>query len=142
MWGGIINWGGDKIPSPSQEYASKVYDDMFYSESGTVNQLRPETVESLYYMWYFTRNEKYRKWGREIFDAFERQSKAKYGYAVVEELHVDAKNGGVLQSERADMESFWVGETLKYFLLLFSPPETLDLSRYVLTTEAHPLRVF
>lgn len=37
-------------------------------------------------------------------------------------------------------QSWFFAETLKYFYLLFSPDKTLSLSRWVLNTEAHPLR--
>jgi len=36
------------------------------------NLQRPETVESLFYMWRITGEEKYREWGWEMFEAFER----------------------------------------------------------------------
>lgn len=39
------------------------------------------------------------------------------------------------------MESFWLAETLKYLWLLFGPPEDLPLDKWVLNTEAHPLRI-
>jgi len=39
------------------------------------------------------------------------------------------------------MESFVLAETLKYYYLLFSPPDFLSLDEYVFNTEAHPLRV-
>ena len=39
------------------------------------------------------------------------------------------------------METFWLVESLKYFLLLFSDDSLLDLNTHVLNTEAHPLRV-
>ena len=39
------------------------------------------------------------------------------------------------------METFWLAESLKYFLLLFSDDGLLDLNTHVLNTEAHPLRV-
>jgi mannosyl-oligosaccharide alpha-1,2-mannosidase len=38
------------------------------------------------------------------------------------------------------MESFWMAETLKYFYLIFAEPELISLDKYVLNTEAHPLR--
>ncbi len=38
------------------------------------------------------------------------------------------------------MESFWLAETLKYFYLIFSEPNLIDLDEYVLNTEAHPLK--
>lgn len=39
-----------------------------------------------------------------------------------------------------EMESFWLSETLKYFYLLYSTPDTISLDDYVLNTEAHPFR--
>ena len=39
------------------------------------------------------------------------------------------------------MQSFWVAETLKYLLLLFSDDDVLSLETSVINTEAHPLRV-
>lgn len=38
-------------------------------------------------------------------------------------------------------QSWFFAETLKYFYLLFSPDEALDLSAWVFNTEAHPLAV-
>jgi len=45
---------------------------------------------------------------------------------------------------RNKMESFWLGETLKYFYLLFSdnPAGLIPLDRYVFNTEAHPLLIY
>lgn len=39
------------------------------------------------------------------------------------------------------MPSFFVAETLKYLLLLFSPRDVLPLTEFVFNTEAHPVRV-
>ena len=39
------------------------------------------------------------------------------------------------------MQSFWLAELLKYAWLLFSPDEVMPLDKWVLNTEAHPLRV-
>lgn len=39
-------------------------------------------------------------------------------------------------------QSWFFAETLKYFYLLFSPDEAMDLSRWVFNTEAHPLAVW
>jgi mannosyl-oligosaccharide alpha-1,2-mannosidase len=38
------------------------------------------------------------------------------------------------------MESFWLGETLKYFYLLYSSPDLISLDDWVLNTEAHPFK--
>ena len=39
-----------------------------------------------------------------------------------------------------NQESFWPGETLKYFYLLFADPELVSLDEFVFNTEAHPFR--
>lgn len=44
---------------------------------------------------------------------------------------------------RDKMESFFLGETLKYLFLLFSDDtELLSLDSYVFNTEAHPLPIW
>ena len=44
---------------------------------------------------------------------------------------------------RDKMESFFLGETLKYLYLLFSDdPDLLSLDAYVFNTEAHPLPIW
>ena len=40
------------------------------------------------------------------------------------------------------MQTFWLAETLKYLLLLFSDDDALDLTTHVINTEAHPLQAF
>lgn len=39
-----------------------------------------------------------------------------------------------------EMESFWLGETLKYFYLVFEDWHVVGLDEWVLTTEAHTFR--
>ena len=38
-------------------------------------------------------------------------------------------------------QSFFLAETLKYLYLIFSDDDAMDLDRWVLNTEAHPLPV-
>ncbi|KAL5675064.1 hypothetical protein ACJX0J_011195, partial [Zea mays] len=44
------------------------------------NILRPETVESLMYLWRLTGNKTYQDWGWDIFQAFEKNSRIESGY--------------------------------------------------------------
>jgi mannosyl-oligosaccharide alpha-1,2-mannosidase len=95
--------------------------------------LRPETAESLFYLYRLTGDEQYRRWGAQLFDAIVRNSKVDAGYSSVKDVeHVPTR-------KLDDMQSFVLAETFKYLYLLFSPAETLDLRRYVLNTEGHPL---
>jgi len=94
--------------------------------------LRPEIVESTYYLHHFTRDPQYRKMGEKIFDDFVKYCRVDAGYAALKDV--------VTKEKRDEMESFVLAETFKYFYLLFAPPDTLDFDKVVFNTEAHLLR--
>jgi mannosidase alpha-like ER degradation enhancer 2 len=94
--------------------------------------LRPEIIESAYYLYFFTHDERYREMGRTFFDSLVRYCRTDDAYAALKDVRT---------KEKADeMESFFLAETLKYLYLLFAPRETLDLNTSVFNTEAHPIR--
>jgi mannosidase alpha-like ER degradation enhancer 2 len=95
-------------------------------------QLRPEIMESAYYLHFFTQDPRYREMGRTFFADLVSCCRTKAGYAALS--NVETK-------EKADrMESYFLAETLKYLYLLCAPRETLDLGQVVFNTEAHPIR--
>ncbi|XP_049304596.1 endoplasmic reticulum mannosyl-oligosaccharide 1,2-alpha-mannosidase [Bactrocera dorsalis] len=102
------------------------------------NLLRPEFVESLYYFYALTGNRTYQDMGWNIFQAFEKHTKVAYGYTSIGNVK------HIFNTRLRDMmESFWLGETLKYFYLLFSDNrKEIDLDKWVINSEAHlvPLR--
>jgi len=103
--------------------------------AGSANMLRPEVVESLFYMHYYTGDPKYRRMAYDIFSAFQKHSKTAHGYARVDDVRE-------IPVRLADEQpTWWFAETLKYLYLTFSPRETLDLERWVLNTEAHPMKI-
>ncbi|XWS20644.1 hypothetical protein CRYUN_Cryun31cG0120400 [Craigia yunnanensis] len=97
------------------------------------NILRPETVESLFYLWRLTGNKTYQEWGWNIFQAFEKNSRIESGYVGLKDVNTGVKDNM--------MQSFFLAETLKYLYLLFSPPTVIPLDEWVFNTEAHPLRI-
>ncbi|GAB4849953.1 mannosyl-oligosaccharide alpha-1,2-mannosidase [Ancistrocladus abbreviatus] len=97
------------------------------------NILRPETVESLFYLWRLTGNKTYQEWGWNIFQAFEKNSRVESGYVGLKDVNTGVKDNM--------MQSFFLAETLKYLYLLFSPPTVIPLDEWVFNTEAHPLRI-
>merc|ERR1712107_128444 len=98
--------------------------------------LRPEIIESLFYMHRATGDDTYRRWGLEIFSAFKRYSHVKTGgYTAYGDVRLES-NGQMDQ-----VDSFWLAETLKYLWLLFGGWPDLDLGKWVFNTEAHPLRL-
>ena len=173
------------------------------------NLLRPETVEALFLLWRTTGDPKYRDWGWEIFEAFEKHCRVgtprfsfcgtsrfyycciltasmlcccislkdamgnnrlmssnyvtdtvhpaanacrcavtgRFGVPCVVHLQVEAGYAG-LRTVRTvpavhddTQQSFFLAETLKYLYLLFSPDDVIPLDKFVMNTEAHPLRL-
>ncbi|WOL18303.1 mannosyl-oligosaccharide 1,2-alpha-mannosidase MNS1 [Canna indica] len=97
------------------------------------NILRPETVESLMYLWRLTGNKTYQEWGWNIFQAFEKHSRIDSGYVGLKDVNTGDKDDM--------MQSFFLAETLKYLYLLFSPPSVISFDEWVFNTEAHPLKI-
>ncbi|CAI9757585.1 unnamed protein product [Fraxinus pennsylvanica] len=97
------------------------------------NILRPETVESLFYLWRLTGNKTYQEWGWNIFQAFEKNSRIETGYVGLKDVNTGVKDNM--------MQSFFLAETLKYLYLLFSPPSVISLDEWVFNTEAHPIKI-
>lgn len=94
--------------------------------------LRPEIVESTYYLHRLTGDEKYRRMGAQIFADFVKHCRTDVAYAGL-------KN--VATKEKQDyMHSFVFAETFKYFYLIFAPEKTLDFRNVVFNTEAHAIR--
>jgi mannosidase alpha-like ER degradation enhancer 2 len=94
--------------------------------------LRPEIIESAYYLHHFTGDPKYLRMGESFFKGIVRYCRADAGYASLEDV--------VTKKQADSMQSFFFAETLKYLFLLLSPKEALPFDEIVFTTEAHPLR--
>jgi mannosidase alpha-like ER degradation enhancer 2 len=96
--------------------------------------LRPEIVESTYYLYHYTKDDKYLLMGEKLWRDFVKYCRTEDGYAALK---------SVVTKEKTDsMQSFLFAETFKYFYLLFSPPETLDFNNVIFNTEAHPIKKF
>jgi len=91
---------------------------------------------SLWYLYYVTGDKKYQEWGWNIFQGIEKYTKVKHGYTTIGNVR------NPLDLRPKDMmESFFLGETLKYLYLLFADKQELDLKQWVFNTEAHPLPI-
>jgi mannosidase alpha-like ER degradation enhancer 2 len=94
--------------------------------------LRPEIIESDYYLYHYTHDPRYLAMGKTYFDSLVKYCRTREAYAALDDVR--SKRQG------DSMESFFFGETLKYLYLLYAPESTLDFDAIILTTEAHPLR--
>jgi mannosidase alpha-like ER degradation enhancer 2 len=121
--------------------------------------LRPEIVESAYYLYHYanlrTRKSRaqsnraaaqvpllndarklepnhYLRMGETMWRDFVKYCRTDEGYAALK---------SVITKEKSDsMQSFLFAETFKYFYLLFASRKTLDFDRVIFNTEAHPTR--
>jgi len=97
--------------------------------------LRPEVVESYFYLWRITKEQKYRDWAWEAAQAIEEHCRSVYGYSGL-------RNVDSLSPQKDDLQrSFFLAETLKYLYLIFSEDDLINLDEFVFNTEAHPLPI-
>ncbi|XP_072736839.1 mannosyl-oligosaccharide 1,2-alpha-mannosidase IB isoform X2 [Ciconia boyciana] len=124
--------------------------------------LRPEVIETYWYMWRFTHDPKYRQWGweatqslasfscpscgtecqdccivdqRNTCKAIDKYCRVSGGFSGVKDVYSSSPTYDDVQ------QSFFLAETLKYLYLLFSNDDLLPLDNWVFNTEAHPLPV-
>lgn len=94
--------------------------------------LRPEIMESAWYLYKLTGDTLYQKMGLVFFQSLQKYCRTENGYAELE---------NVITKTKGDMmESFFLAETLKYLYLIFADPNSVDLNVTVFNTEAHPLK--
>lgn len=93
--------------------------------------LRPEIIESAYYLYHFTNDSLYLNMGKHYFENLVQYCRNENGYSALI---------NVVTKEKADeMESFFFAETLKYLYLLFAEQDVIDFSKVIFNTEAHPI---
>lgn len=101
--------------------------------------LRPEFIESTYYLFRATRDPMYLHIGARILELLKTKYRRKCGFAGFQDIRL-----GTMQNR---METFVMSETLKYLYLLFDANDEVFLHQnkvmgrknWIFSTEAHPL---
>lgn len=93
--------------------------------------LRPELVESTYFLYQATKNPFYLHVGKDILESLNNYTKTECGYATIHNVQD--------KSLEDRMESFFLSETCKYLYLLFDfeNPVNKLAAQYIFTTEGH-----
>jgi mannosyl-oligosaccharide alpha-1,2-mannosidase len=111
--------------------------EIWVRNDGSFGLLRPETLETWFYLWRATGNIQYREWGWKI------------AQGIIQ--HAAVPGGGFMSLEdvtttpptpKDHVETFFMAETLKYLFLLFGEDSVLPLDQFVFNTEAHPFPIF
>jgi hypothetical protein len=120
---GVRMWTLHGIEPEEFDYRSNTVTDARYV-------LRPEMIESAYYLYHYTKDPKYLEMGRTFFEDLVRCCRTEDGYTTLTDVTSKAKGDR--------QHSFFLAETLKYLYLLFEP-DALDFDRVIFNTEAHPI---
>ncbi|KAK4460999.1 hypothetical protein QBC42DRAFT_271019 [Cladorrhinum samala] len=98
--------------------------------------LRPEAIESVFILYRITGRKDLLETAWKMWEAIDINTRTELANSALVDILVT--NGKPKKSD--SMESFWLGETLKYFYLIFSEPDVISLDEYVFNTEAHPFK--
>ncbi|KAH6632161.1 glycoside hydrolase [Chaetomium tenue] len=97
--------------------------------------LRPEAIESVFVLYRVTGKVELMEAAWDMFTAIDKATSTELANSAIRDVTSTEK-----PEVKDSMESFWMAETLKYFYLIFSDPELINLNEFVLNTEAHPFR--
>lgn len=97
-------------------------------------KLRPEHVESLFYLWRLRKDRRAKKEAWKIFMAIRDYAFVEGGYTTIQDIDYPI----VIYEDT--MDSYFLSETLKYLYLIFSDDSVISLDEYVFTTQAHFLK--
>jgi len=107
-----------------------IYDYEKHVPNYPVYDLNPEIIESAYYLYRITGDNKYRQMGVKFFQDIVKYCKTDIAFSAVEDVQTMEK--------RDYLATYFFAETLKYFYLLFSDDELFGFDHHVFSTEAHP----
>jgi mannosyl-oligosaccharide alpha-1,2-mannosidase len=114
--------GTEGVPADQIEFYKKAG---FYITSSAYI-LRPEVLESFYYAYRVTGDQKYREWAWNGYLAINKTTRAGSGYAEI--LNVNTEGGGAFYDVQ---DSFFLAEVLKYAYLIHSPVSAFQCKYFV-----------
>ena len=94
--------------------------------------LRPENIESAYYLYHFTNDPEYLEMGKEYFESIVKYCRNDVAYSHLSSVKT--------KKQEDAMQSFFLAETMKYCYLIFADQGTIDFNKTLFNTEAHPLK--
>ena len=95
--------------------------------------LRPEFLESTYYLYRATKDNHYLEIAKKMVEMLEKHSRVACGYAAIADLKT--------KRHEDRMDSFVYAETFKYLYLMFAEEDEMlfDMNEFIFSTEAHLL---
>lgn len=120
---------------PEAFYFTELEDAVALNNGEKYYILRPEVIESYFYLWRLTHDQKYRDYAWSAAQAIDQNCRTESGFSGI-------RNTSDIHSAKDDVQqSFFLAETLKYLYLIFSTDDLISLNEWVFNTEAHPLPI-
>jgi hypothetical protein len=95
--------------------------------------LNPEIIESAYYLYYFTGDQKYKEMAEQYFEDIMSYCRTDVAFTNIKDVRT--------KEQKDHMETFFLAETMKYLYLIFANPEGINPKGCVFSTEAHPFKI-
>lgn len=95
--------------------------------------LRPENLESCFYLYRLTNKSEYLWMGKQMLADILKYCKTPDAFASLKNVETKEPSNS--------MQSFFFAETLKYAYLLFAPEASFNFDNAVFNTEAHPFKI-
>ncbi|KAF2153158.1 glycoside hydrolase family 47 protein [Myriangium duriaei CBS 260.36] len=132
-----FSWDPNNVPADQQAFFEKAG----YYITGSAYILRPEVLESFYYAYIVTGDQKYRDWSWNGISAILNNTRTGSGFAELQNVNV-VGGGGFNDFQ----DSFFFAEVLKYAYLIHAPDADYQVKNskdqlFVFNTEAHPVKV-
>ncbi|KAH8698780.1 mannosidase MsdS [Talaromyces proteolyticus] len=133
----VFAWDKAGVPADQKAF----YDKYGFYITAADYVLRPEVIESYYYAYRITGDQKYREWAWDAYLAINSTCHTGSGYAGLNNVNI--AGGGGFDNEQ---ESFLFAEVLKYSYLIQAEDADWQVqadgsNKFVFNTEAHPIRV-
>ncbi|CAF4025891.1 unnamed protein product [Rotaria sp. Silwood1] len=89
----------------------------------------------MFYLWRSTHDQIYRDWAWDAVISLEKHCRVEGGYSGIRDVYLIPVSHDDVQ------QSFFIAETLKYLLLIYSDVSFISLDIHVFNTEAHPFHI-
>lgn len=131
---GIVKDTGLEHIDPEMNAEDQRFPKGFTSITDRRYLLRPEAIESVFINYRVSGDASLMDKGWMMWESIDKHTRTPYANAALGDVTDPTA------PKHDSMESFWTAETLKYFYLLYSPPNLISLDDFVFNSEAHPLR--
>ena len=111
-----------------------IYDFNAAEPTYPVYDLNPEIIESAYYLYHYTKDEKYMDMIKQYWSDIKKYCRTDVAFSSIEDVRTMKK--------KDYMPTFFYAETLKYLYLAFSYGQgNFNFDDHIFNTEAHPFRI-